>query len=101
MLCCYKVSMKESAARFEINPDAAAKADKQLWNKHPESQSRKLSNSPEDANLSKEWMDFYIANGGEATEVGNSGIRLAPIHVSNDLVRRVDEKFWSLHPELN
>lgn len=55
-------------AKLPLNPDAVKAADKALYDKHPELGGRKLTMGPEDGALRKEWMDSYLANGGEAAD---------------------------------
>jgi hypothetical protein len=55
-------------AKLPLNPDAVKAADDALYANHPELGGRKLTMSPEDGALRKEWMDSYLAAGGQADE---------------------------------
>lgn len=60
-------------ATLPLNPDAVAKADEDFYANHPEWTGKKLSaTDPAQADLRKEWMDAYVANGGAVTEPGKS-----------------------------
>jgi hypothetical protein len=55
-------------AKLPLNPDAVKEADEELYKNHPELGWRKLTMSPEDGTLRKEWMDSYLRAGGEVED---------------------------------
>ena len=52
-------------ARLPLNPVAVAAANEALWAAHPELGRRQLTMGPADAALRREWMDAYLAAGGQ------------------------------------
>lgn len=57
--------MSTRRAKQPLNAGAVTAANEALWTAHPELKGRQLTMGPEDAALRKEWMDAYIAAGGQ------------------------------------
>ncbi|RVQ56039.1 hypothetical protein [Sinorhizobium meliloti] len=77
---------------IEIDPKVAAHVDQLFYSRHPDLNNRPLSvNSPEDAELRKEWMDIY-------EQAGHSTVIIAglddgkPVRIP-DISVRVDYNF--------
>jgi hypothetical protein len=60
--------MSYRRAKRPLDPDAVQAANEELWAAHPELNRRQLTMRPEDGDLRKEWMDAYVAAGGEVEE---------------------------------
>lgn len=57
--------MSYRRAKRPLKASAVTSANDALWGAHPELNGRPLTMGPEDAALRKEWMDGYVAAGGQ------------------------------------
>ena len=76
------------ATRWNIDPVAARQADTSLWREIPRWWGVSLNLLPDQKSLRKKWMDYYIGYGGNAIQVGDSGVRIAPIVLEDPIVAK-------------